>query len=154
MSAQQLFKTLVVERIAPLLNEHGFKKSGLNWHRKEGEDWLVVNVQKSAFSDRGEVRFTMNLGVGLTSRRGHGFTWPDGKRPPITRCHHQQRIGELLGETDRWWDVRSESGAERAGRAAVKALEETGLPWLESDAVAEANEAVDERERTRAERGG
>ncbi|MBX5145591.1 DUF4304 domain-containing protein [Rhizobium lentis] len=50
-----------------MLRAHGFKKSGRNWHKADGENWLIVNVQgsRSNFGDRGQ--FTVNLGVNMAS---------------------------------------------------------------------------------------
>ncbi|MBX5038957.1 DUF4304 domain-containing protein [Rhizobium lentis] len=51
-----------------MLRAHGFKKSGRNRHKTDGENWLIVNVQasRSNFGDRGQISGSTLHGVGCS----------------------------------------------------------------------------------------
>ena len=89
------------------------------------------NLQKSAFSDREHIKFTINLGVGLTSERGGSRTWPDERPPPANKCHLGERIGFAGGaERDVWWDVESRSDLAVLAADVLERRSSEGLPWL------------------------
>lgn len=97
-----------------------------------GDNWEVVNLQRSYYSNREEVRFTVNLAVGLARLRDGLLTWADGKRPPEYRCHFRRRLGMLLNGRDTWWTVTPDTNVVELGESVVLALETYGLPWLEA----------------------
>ena len=55
------------------------------FHRPDGENWQVINLQKSTYSSGHEVTFTINLGVALDRLRDQIHTWPEGRRPSAVR---------------------------------------------------------------------
>lgn len=68
---QHAFDALVREHIAPFLKNHGFRKTGLNWHlRRENpvSGWGAINIPKSVYGDRNHINFTVNLGVWFDAR--------------------------------------------------------------------------------------
>ena len=138
MTAQDAFDELLREHIWPFLKERGFKRSKSTFHRPADQNWQVVNFQKSVYSDRDAVRFTVNLAVGIGRLRRGVYDWPNGKRPAEARCHLRERLGPLLAGRDVWWDVARDAELERLGDALIAALERYGLPWLEAHATDEA----------------
>jgi hypothetical protein len=131
--AQEKFDDMLGRLIWPRLKAVDFKRSKGNFHRPVGRNWEVVNFQKSAYSDRDEISFTVNLGVGIDRLRDGRQTWDEGKRPAITRCQVQERLGMLLSDEqqDVWWTVGSDTDTEVLADAVLEALWRYGLPWLE-----------------------
>jgi hypothetical protein len=152
MTAQEAFEAFVRDEIWPFLKERGFKRSKGTFHRPVGEDWEIINLQKSAYSDADEVRFTINLAVAYKSLTEGGRGWPKGKRPPAHQASVQQRLGLLLGERDAWWEVAADGGTAALADAVLLALERYGVPWLEERSTLEAVFALlANRERLNAE---
>lgn len=57
---------MVRDDLGPWLRERGFKKRGNRFRRVDGSGWQVVDFQASQWGSRDDVRFTINLWVGLT----------------------------------------------------------------------------------------
>src|SRR5258708_495552 len=91
-TAQETFERMVGDDIWPFLRERGFKRSKGTFHRAAGAHWQVVNLQKSAYSDRDAVSFTINLGVARDDLRRDESDRREGKRPPVYGCHFQERL--------------------------------------------------------------
>jgi len=133
-SAQEAFESLVRDHVWPTLREHGFKRSKATFHRRHGPNWQVVNLQKSEYSSRDMVSFTVNLAIGIAALREGPLSWPDGRRPAESRCHVRERLGSLLTGEDVWWSVAADGDVERTSEAIRIALETYGLPWLDAHA--------------------
>lgn len=132
MRAQEAFDEMIRDGIWPFLKTHGFKRSKTTFHRPEAKNWQVINVQKSTYSDAGEVSFTINLAVALDLLRDQIHNWPEGKRPPESRCHLRQRIGILLRGQDTWWSLTPDSNIAALSDTINTAIAHVGLPWLEA----------------------
>jgi hypothetical protein len=61
--AQMLFDDMVKHAVTPVLKPIGFRKSGLNFHRRHKEVVQVVNFQSSHGSTWGEKLFYVNVGI-------------------------------------------------------------------------------------------
>ncbi|MBX5068619.1 DUF4304 domain-containing protein [Rhizobium lentis] len=87
---------------ADLLRAHGFKKSGRNWHKADGENWLIVNVQasRSNFGDRGQ--FTVNLGVYMASVAALSGEGVAAGKPKEYESTIRERLGSLAYGQDHW----------------------------------------------------
>jgi hypothetical protein len=81
-------------RLTPLKGA-GFKRTRSTFHRQSGPNWEVVNLQRSQFSDREDVKVAINLGVGFELLRDGMPGWKAGKRPPEHQCHLRTRLGQL-----------------------------------------------------------
>jgi hypothetical protein len=123
VTAQETFEAFVTDQIWPFLKEREFKRSKGTFHRAVGDDWEIINLQKSAYSDSDEVRFTINLAVAYKSLTEGGRGWPKGKRPPA----HQTGIRQRLGPD-----------TEALADAVRMALERDALPWLEERSTTNA----------------
>jgi hypothetical protein len=137
VTAQETFDALIREHVAPALKEHGFRRTRSTFHRAVGANWQVVNVQRSQFSDAGDIKLTVNLAVGLDRLRGGERNWGDGKRPPDYKCHLRVRLGQLLTGDDVWWDLRPDTDLDQLGELLTDAIERDGFPWLEARSVDE-----------------
>jgi hypothetical protein len=130
MSAQDAFDAFVRDGVWPHLRGHGFKPTKATFHRPAGRNWQVINLQKSRWSDRRSVDFTVNLAVGLDRLRERQYDWPEGKRPPDTRCQLRQRLGFLLRGDDVWWDIGPRTDILALAGTINTALEQYAFPWL------------------------
>lgn len=118
--------------LADLLKTHGFKKSGRNWHRADGENWLIVNVQASR-SNFGEIgKFTVNLGVyaaAVAALAGQGAI--NGK-PKEYDSTIRERLGNLAYGRDHWWEIESGSNLDLISADLVEKMLSVGIPWFDS----------------------
>jgi Domain of unknown function (DUF4304) len=62
-AVETTFKILVQEAVTPVLKPAGFKKTGLNYHRRHGETVQVINLQQSAWNQWDRKEFFVNVGV-------------------------------------------------------------------------------------------
>lgn len=89
--------------VAPLLKQHGFRKTGRNFHKAVGEMYQVANVQSTRLNSSDRGRFTINLGV--YCERVNTIAEPSMvKRPPNeVICTVRARIGHLMPRQDDKW---------------------------------------------------
>jgi hypothetical protein len=130
VTAEEAFDVLIAAHLWPRLREHDFRRTRYSFHRSAGRNWQVINFQKSAYSDRASVSFTVNVAVGLDLLRDGLRDWTAGKRPAESSCHLRERLGVLLVGEDTWWDVAPRSDLAALGDALVTAIEDAALPWL------------------------
>jgi hypothetical protein len=143
-SAQETFKTMLRDQVAPRLRRLGFKGSGQNFALPSETHWALLGFQRSDFSDRDEIAFTINLTVvgrkewETGSRQawpGHPFRRPGANwgLPPILEekfggAYWHSRIGRLMpGGRDRWWKVIAEEDTGDLAEALVAEIEEFAL---------------------------
>jgi hypothetical protein len=131
-SAQDKFDSLAGEEIWPALEAHGFKRSKATFHRPRGPNWQVVNLQKDRGSTPQEVRFTLNLAIGLDSLRDGVRDWKEGRRPAESRCHIRERLGSLMSDEDVWWTITRFTREKQLAETILGDLERYGLPWLDA----------------------
>jgi hypothetical protein len=62
-SASQVAFNRILSDVNRFLKPHGFRRSGQSFGRESQECWQVNGLQKSRFSDPGEMQFTINFGV-------------------------------------------------------------------------------------------
>jgi hypothetical protein len=137
LPAQNLYDTLVKTKLSPALREMGFIGSGGRYSLRAEACWSLLGLQKSAYSDREEVRFTVNLlvvnkGVWASMRSDKDYL-PEKPAPGALYGQHvaQARLGTLLphGE-DTWWRVYTGVNLEAVAEDLLTGIELYGLPWL------------------------
>jgi hypothetical protein len=138
VTAQEKFDDLVRDGVWPFLRAHGFKRTKATFHRPVGDNWEVINLQKSEWSDRRSVEFTVNLAVGIDRLREQQFDWGPGKRPSYTRCQLWERLGIVLTERDVWWKIGRLTDLSALADTINTAVERYALPWLEARSSDEA----------------
>jgi hypothetical protein len=57
---QELFNEYVI-RINEFLKNFGYKKSGNYFYKKNKNNWMIINIQKS--KDKKSSKFTFNMGI-------------------------------------------------------------------------------------------
>lgn len=119
-STQARFDTLVSKALWPEFKVRGYQKTGNNFRLYNSNGWgKIVNIQKSSFSDKNAIRFTVNTGLYLVkadrmfeSAREERFLEPD--------CLIRKRIGKLNGlQKDLWYNL-TESTPLKEAELAVK----------------------------------
>jgi len=113
---------MIRDEVAPWLRERGFRKRRNQFRRGDDQGWQVVGFQASQWGSRDDVRFTINLWVGVTELEA---VEPDAQV--------QQRVGALLrGGEDHWWSLDSFTDASALGADLREVLESVCLPWLDA----------------------
>jgi hypothetical protein len=107
MEVAESYKELI-KAISFLLKEKGFSRKGSCFYLRQGNNWGLLNFQKSRKSTSSEALFTINIGV--CSGRLLKFFSPDllEQKPSIDACHWRERVGFLLPERqDKWWVIQA-----------------------------------------------
>lgn len=105
---EKLFKNLLKE-LRPLFKEYGFRSSGQNFILESPECWVIVNFQKSRWSDSDGTTFYVN--VAASSKRWLEFCGePTGRVPHYYACAWRWRA-EHFGpdKVIQKWTLRDES---------------------------------------------
>ncbi|WP_244666836.1 DUF4304 domain-containing protein [Myceligenerans indicum] len=119
MSAQERFRTVVRDRIAPGLRAMGMRGSGRLYSLPSDVCWAQFGIQRATWSDRDAVHFTANLSV--VGREDWTRAHEDGPAPrtkpsPNVYSLHpfrfQERIGPVAGRTDHWWQLSADGRDE------------------------------------------
>lgn len=157
-TAQDAYKRLLRDLMAPGLRAQGLRASGQAFVLPHPTYWAQVGFQKSMSSRRDAVKFTVNLNVTSkeqwdADRREHSYlkdTPPPGMdraawdarrleesyypaRPSVNTREGglSQRIGQLIPSvaSDHWW-ILTVSNAGEVVADALSAVIDYGLPWL------------------------
>jgi hypothetical protein len=143
-TAQEGFKSLMRDAVAPRLRGLGLKGSGQNYTLPSQTHWAFLGFQKSAYSDRERIDFTVNVTVVSRSdwERGRqvrpqmpakpGANWD---LPPYIAAdfgdYWNARLGHLMpGGRDRWWTFNPNDTTDDLARAIVAEIEEFALPAI------------------------
>lgn len=113
----------IIARLDRELAPRGFTRKKATWNRVHGPLVEVVDVQTSKGGD------TVTMNFGVLSRPIYFACWGrDAKRfVEEPECTVRVRVGHLIDNKDRWWDVGNTSTADEM----VKCLVERALPFLE-----------------------
>jgi hypothetical protein len=105
---EKLFKRLLKE-MRPLFKEHGFRAVSQNFLFESNDCWVIVNFQKSRWSDSEETTFYVN--VAASSKTWLGFEGkPAEKAPPYYACDWQWRVEHFAPDkTIKSWTLRDEA---------------------------------------------
>lgn len=131
MTARERYDEMLRERVWPLLQSLGFKRSRNRFGRPTTEGWQVLDFQASQFGSRNGVHFTINLGTVVAELQ---FRGDRGRKtpPPESDCHLRERIGVLLADqNDHWWDFDPDTDGDLLADELVEIIECNAVPWLE-----------------------
>jgi hypothetical protein len=137
-SPREQFAHLLDAHVEPTLREIGFRRSGQTFRRREGPNWLVIDLQTSRYSRAEDLALTVNLGV--ASALLAAFYGRSDRSPTGADCHLQERLGPLVFDgRDHWWTLDRETArTDRTARTVTCHLLKTGVPFLEEHASDEA----------------
>ncbi|QKG51812.1 DUF4304 domain-containing protein [Hymenobacter sp. BRD67] len=117
----------------PEFKARGYRKTGNNFRLYNSDGWgKIVNIQKSSFSDKDAISFTINTGLYLVKAdtmfevaREERFLEPD--------CLVRKRIGNLNGlQKDLWYELTQATPLEEVGQEVKKDFLSFILPYLDS----------------------
>ena len=131
MGALERYKELI-KVISSLLKEKGFSRKGTCFYLRRGNNWGLLDFQKSRKGIVGETIFTVNLGI--CSGRLLEFLSPDllEQKPSIEACHWRERVGFLLPERqDKWWSIRSTGPLNSLVNELKDCLDQAAIPAIE-----------------------
>jgi hypothetical protein len=147
-TAQESFKTMMRDEIAPALRELGFKGSGQRFELPNQDFWALLGFQKSVWSDSAELRFTINVTVAsraawAAARKSRTYL---PERPSANTYYGdftwQARIGQLAPtKADLWWTVKGGKSTRAVADEVVAAIRERALPALQRERNAREGEA-------------
>lgn len=135
-TAQETFRRMLKEEVAPGLRALGFRGSGQNYQLPSETYWALLGFQR-AFSDAKALHFTLNLHVVLRSAwevEGSEHPWMS-VRPTATtggwKFTWWKRIGELTPTgQDLWWELRACTDSTMLAAAVLWAVEDFSLPAM------------------------
>ncbi len=109
MTAQDSFREFTKAALAPMFRELGFKGSGQKFSFPASDHFIQIGVQKSSYSDKDEIRFTLNVQIvpigewaEAAKLRAH---FPKVPSPnTYYGVGFQERVGLMRPEKlDLWW---------------------------------------------------
>ena len=128
-TAQDRFKEVLTERVAPWLKQHGFKRRDTTFRREQAGAWQIINFQRSQSSDAREVPFTVNLGVALDVLHEEP-SWGEAPMPLGTGATSANALGVLRTGEDTG-EHPPTSPNRTTTQDVLDALEQQGLAWLD-----------------------
>ena len=113
---------LIIARLDRELATKGFARKKATWNREHGPLVEVIDVQTSNAGD------TVTINVGVLERAVYFACWGRDAELFVEEpfCTVRARIGQLLDNKDRWWDIGSASAADEMAAC----LNEHALPFL------------------------
>lgn len=111
-TAQELYKKMLDEFVAPAMKSAGYKRTRNTWARRSAAGWVLYQAQASWYSSKDEVNFTFNLAAhsrAVAARLREPFR--EDRAPPEPECHYRERIGYLMpNPQDSWWEIEADLG--------------------------------------------
>lgn len=129
---EEKFKTLLKRIQGNLLKVKGFKKDNQNFRlifNNNGMNYgFIVNFQKSAFNDKKELRFTVNVG----RIRTNGIIDEKFKEYDCSIIEDRERlavIAPIYGH-DKWWSITSNTNMNLIEVEMLELLQNVAFPWF------------------------
>ena len=132
-AVQTQFDDLIRHVLWPPFKERGYKKTGNNFRWYDPTGWgKIVNVQKSQYSDRNNISFTLNSGLYLpeAERLWTGRTTNERFLEPD--CLIRKRVSRLKNPgADVWYDLTNGTEPQRPAQEVTQDLTAYLLPYLD-----------------------
>jgi hypothetical protein len=130
METKIQFGKLLSTKISPVLEEYGFRSSGLTFVYREKANWGLINFQKSKQTIPEALGFTVNLGVASGELLKFFSPITSEKKPDIWDCHWRIRLGRLIWNEDIWWSIDTEKSIDKLGQEILALLIEYAIPEI------------------------
>ncbi|HVD48366.1 MAG TPA: DUF4304 domain-containing protein [Candidatus Limnocylindria bacterium] len=143
-TAQAVYADMLRTEIAPRLRGLGFKGSGSSYVLPDDDRWLIVAFQKTYYSRKDCVRFTVNLTVADKRDWAEArVETPSLPFRPTGNAHYMEtemaviRLGNLMPPDgqDRWWKVGPRRPGGQPAKRILKAIERLAIPWFQTGAA-------------------
>ena len=131
-SNEEKFKTLLKRIYGSLLKNKGFKKDNQNFRlilNSNGMNYgFIVNFQKSAFNDKEQLRFTVNIGK-IHSRNKIDEKF---KEYHCRIIEDRKRLADIAPQYgyDKWWSITSDTNMNLIEVEMLELLQNVAFPWL------------------------
>ena len=125
------FDTIVKEGFTPVLKPLSFKKKALNYYRRLAEVGHIINIQKSSYGDRDNIKFRVNLGV-FEPRfwaGSHIGQLPDYPTEPV--CLIRKTINDLRGRKDLWYEIHNYTDEQKLIKEVQEDIQNYILPFFD-----------------------
>ncbi|CAM5282641.1 hypothetical protein LSHI6S_00350 [Leifsonia shinshuensis] len=101
-TAQDAYKRLLNDSLSPAFRKRGFSGSAGRYSLNSKTHWALLGFQKSAYSDRDSIKFTINVMVVLRSDWDQFRALsPASPARPSPSAHYSREIGgERIGMLD------------------------------------------------------
>lgn len=124
------FSTLL-DNVKNHLKAKGWTKSGQTFYLPNGDNWGIINFQKSKSSSKSEVIFTVNIGTSSATVRPYR-NQNLKKKPEVEEGEFNERIGFYLNERkDHWWTLREGDNVNALSDEIIRILDEIAVPEIE-----------------------
>lgn len=139
--AEIKFDLIIKEGFQAVLKPLGFKKKGNNFYLQLKELGQIINVQKSMFGSKDDIRFTINTGI-FVPEYWNGFYNYQNQELPVypteTQCLIRKRIGEIRNTSDTWYDVTENTNENMLISEMKQNLHNHILPYFKTVETREA----------------
>jgi hypothetical protein len=129
MTNEEKFKSLLSTIHQDLLKSRGFKKDGQNFRLIVENNSLytgyIINFQKSAYNDRSELRFAVNIGkINSNSRINEKFKEYETK--------NRERLAVIVPQYgfDKWWSITSDTDITEIRYEMIDLINNIAFPWF------------------------
>ena len=104
---EKQFDNLISKVIFPYFKELGYKKTGNNfrYYDNDSKSGKIVNFQKSSFYNKDHIHFTVNTGLYLAEFEFYLTGKKSEGKFSEKICAVRQRIGQLMNQSDIWYDI-------------------------------------------------
>ena len=129
------FDTIVKEGFTPLLKPLSFKKKALNYYRRLAEVGHIINIQKSSYGDRDNIRFRINIGIFepkfwlVEYDFKHTGQVPDYPTEPD--CLIRKTINDLRGRKDLWYEIHNYTDEQKLIKEVQEDIQNYILPFFD-----------------------
>lgn len=131
-SNEEKFKTLLKRIQENLLKDKGFKKDNQNFrlifNKNDTNYGFIVNFQKSAFNDKEELRFTVNLG----RLRSYNKIDEKIKEYDCRIIEDRKRLAKVapIYGYDKWWSITSDTDMDLIECEMLDMLQSVAFSWF------------------------
>ena len=129
------FDRIVREGFTPLLKPLSFKKKALNYYRRLAEVGHIINIQKSSYGDRDNIRFHINIGIfepkfwAVRYDFKHTGQVPDYPTEPV--CLIRKTINDLRGRKDLWYEIHNYTDEQKLIKEIQEDIQNYILPFFD-----------------------
>lgn len=139
-TAQEVYKRLLNELLSPAFRERGFTGSAGRYSLSSKTHWVLLGFQKSAYSDRDSIKFTINLMVVPRSDwEDFRAQSPTSPARPTPNAHYSTDIGAVrigtldqVNGRDKWWTLQAGSDLEAIATDLLHDVDQWALPWMQA----------------------
>jgi hypothetical protein len=141
MTAQDDYREMIREHVAPALREMGFKGSGQNYSLPSETHWVSLWFQKSTYSDALQIRFTVHLLVvgkdeweamreanDRLPERPRGFYGAPARSWTVSYRPRPKEAPD--GWTQIWWELEADQPIEPLATLVISTVRNEALPRI------------------------